>query len=551
MSDRLRRLGLHGKPLRVTLIAVGVLAALVLTLPITLPGPLRRHLTTAISERFGGSVEMQALRVSIFPRLRVAGDGLTVRFKGQEGLPPLIQVGSFSADASLFHLLGSKVHLRKVYLDRLEVNVPPGGIDMNGDDDDEDDEDKEAPAPDATSEASGGPTGAAPDATGQAAAQAKDESPILIDEILAEQAVVRLLRRTQDKPAREFAIERLVMHDTGANYPWAFTTAMTNPTPPGRVDVDGTFGPWNADTPSQTPLAASYVFSNADLGVFNGIKGTLRSEGRFGGVLERIEVDGSVDVPDFAITDVDQPVHLQATFHSIVDGTNGNTLLQPVDATFGSTKLRATGGVVEVEGQHGRTVELDVVMDQARIEDVLRLAVKSKNEKPLMTGALKLNTKFELPPGPAKAIDKMKLDGKFRLDDARFGGPGVQGKINEMSRKAQDKDGAPEEVASDFSGTFVMGGGSIRFSHVGFTIPGAGVDLAGAYATGSRALDFKGTVKLDAKLSQLTSGFKSTFLKMIDPLFRKNNKTVIPITVGGTANDPKIGLDVKKAFTPK
>jgi uncharacterized membrane protein len=47
-----------------------VLVVLVFTLPVTLPAPLHRHLVEAIGERFGGSVELKTLSVSIFPPTR-------------------------------------------------------------------------------------------------------------------------------------------------------------------------------------------------------------------------------------------------------------------------------------------------------------------------------------------------------------------------------------------------------------------------------------------------------------------------------------------------
>ena len=63
------------------------------------------------------------------------------------------------------------------------------------------------------------------------------------------------------------------MKNVGADDPWPFRASLTNPTPPGDIETDGTFGPWNTETPSQTPLAANYKFANADLGVFDGIRG--------------------------------------------------------------------------------------------------------------------------------------------------------------------------------------------------------------------------------------------------------------------------------------
>ena len=63
----------------------------------------------------------------------------------------------------------------------------------------------------------------------------------------------------------------------------------------------------------------------------------------------------------------------------------------------------------------------------------------------------------------------------------------------------------------------------------------------------SEALDFRGIVRLDAKLSQLTTGVKSFFLRVVDGLFRHEDITVVPITIGGTADKPQVGLDLGKA----
>jgi hypothetical protein len=47
-------------------------------------------------------------------------------------------------------------------------------------------------------------------------------------------------------------------------------------------------------------------------------------------------------------------------------------------------------------------------------------------------------------------------------------------------------------------------------------------------------------------------GAKSFFLKVVDPLFReKGAGAVVPIKVRGTPEDPKFGIDVVRAITPK
>ena len=83
------------------------------------------------------------------------------------------------------------------------------------------------------------------------------------------------------------------------------------------------------------------------------------------------------------------------------------------------------------------------------------------------------------------------------------------------------KDDTPDPVVSNFRGTFRMRDGAIHFSNVTFAMPGARVSVSGRFVMESEALDFRGTVRLDAKLSQLTTGVKSFFLRVVDGLFRR------------------------------
>ena len=85
------------------------------------------------------------------------------------------------------------------------------------------------------------------------------------------------------------------------------------------------------------PLGGTFVFENADLGVFKGISGTLASKGAFGGALGRIEVQGETMTPNFAVTVAGNPMPLASTYSAIVDGTDGNTYLERVDATLEKT----------------------------------------------------------------------------------------------------------------------------------------------------------------------------------------------------------------------
>jgi hypothetical protein len=127
--------------------------------------------------------------------------------------------------------------------------------------------------------------------------------------------------------------------------------------------------------------------------VFEGISGTLSSKGSFSGTLDRILVDGETHTPDFTLRVSGHPFALHAKYRSLVDGTNGDTRLEKIDANFLGSHLLASGAVLDgPPGQHGRTVTLDVKLDKARIEDMLFMAVK--DPKPLMTGGLQMTTKF-------------------------------------------------------------------------------------------------------------------------------------------------------------
>ena len=84
----------------------------------------------------------------------------------------------------------------------------------------------------------------------------------------------------------------------------------------------------------------------------------------------------------------------------------------------------------------------------------------------------------------------------------------------------------------------------ITFRTLSFAVPGSGVDLAGTYHLAQDALDFHGTLKLQAKVSQTMTGWKRWVLKPIDPFFSKQGAgTLLRIQVVGTSKEPQFGRD--------
>jgi hypothetical protein len=480
---------------------------------------VKQRLLAALNERFESKVAMTTLDVSIVPRPRVAGTALTFRHKARTDVPPLIQLGSFEASANIAGLLRSPIHLRNVILQGLEIQVPPGGLNTGGGD-------------------------------REHVSHAERPSPILIDEIVSRSASLHILPRRTDRLPRIFEIHDLVMRDFGASKGSPFQAGVTNPVPKGRVETTGVFGPWHADEPGLTPLRGSYTFANADMDVIKGIGGTLSSVGSYEGLLQRIKVDGQTEIPDFSIDLAGQAVPLKTRFTAVVDGTNGDTYLEKVDATLGESLIQAVGSVVRAHDIKGRHVALDIEIDKARLEDLVRLAVKG--EQSPITGRVDMATKFLLPAGDDDVIDRLQLDGRFRLAQARFTNVDVQTKIATLSARGRgDESGIPKgnSVVSNMGGRFVMKNARIAFSELTFGVPGAVVELTGAYDLRAETIDFTGYLLTDASLADMTSGIKSVLARLAQPLFRRpGGGSRLPIKISGPRAKPQFGLDVRRVF---
>jgi hypothetical protein len=308
------------------------------------------------------------------------------------------------------------------------------------------------------------------------------------------------------------------------------------------------------DDPGTSPVTGSYVFEGADLSVFGGIAGTLDSEGSFQGRLGEMEVEGFADVPDFRLEGVGQQVSLKTEYEALVDGTNGNTRLRPVAAQIESSHFETQGGVAGESGVKGKVVRLKARSSEARIEDFLRLAVKS--DEPLLNGDIRFESEIVIMPGDEAVVRKLRLDGRFEIEQATFP-ESVQAKIEELSKKAQGEAQEPtleseSRVLSNMSGGFVLRDGVMTMTGLTFSVPGAEVALDGTYGLVDKQLDFRGDVRLDAKLSEMTTGVKSALLKILDPLFKgEKATTVIPIKITGTADDPKLGIEMGRVFKGK
>jgi AsmA-like C-terminal region len=489
------------------------IAAFVYFHPESTEDRIRQAVVQALSDRFDSDAELKTLHIHVFPVLHITGEDLVLRYRAQSDAPPLLQIEKFSFSAGPLGLLHSVKHIPRVRVENMVINVPPRG----------------------------GNQGQAPTRHSQAPSFAHN---IVVDQVECDHLIFRILPKQAGKEPLEWDIHNLVLTTAGANRPWAYHATLTNAKPKGEIATRGSFGPWDATDPGGTPVNGEYTFTDADLGPFPGISGILSSTGKYKGVLSELEVQGETDTPDFSLDRAGKPVPLHTDFSATVDGTNGDTYLHPVNATLEHSKIVAEGKVVRIP-QKGHLISIDTTVSGGRIQDFLKLAINS--DKPVLTGPVRIKAQLTIPPGPVHVIDKMILDGQFAVDDAKWSSASLREKLESLSRHAMGKpqDSEMGSAISDLNGNFILTDGVIRFRRLTFRVEGAAIDLAGTYAVKGGELDLAGHLRLQAKLSQTTTGAKSVLLKAVDPFFEKGGSgTVLPIHISGTRDNPVFGVTV-------
>jgi hypothetical protein len=477
---------------------------------------LKGRVIETLSTRFNSHVELDDLQVSLVKGLAVSGNGLRI-FAPDDVVAagakaPIIAVQRFDFHASLVGLFLKPTHVRSVHVQGLAINIPPKSMRQNGN-----------------------------------ASQHRGKIKIHVDEFICDDSRLVIGTDKPDKDPKVFVLQHIVLKDVGPNAPSHYDATLINAIPKGDIHAVGTFGPWDTEAPGESAVTGHYTFQHADLNTIKGIAGILHSVGDFKGRLDRIEVQGIADVPDFSLDTANHPVPLHTQFSAIVDGTTGDTYLQPVNARLGASEFSCQGAVVNIKGK-GHTIDLDVDVPAGRIQDFLQLAVKTKPA--VMTGVLAMKTKLHIRPGKESVTQKLGLKGTFGLKQIHFTNPDVQDKVDMLSLRAEGhpKEAKPgaEDVISRMTGRFLMSDGNLTLQALEYTLPGATVQLQGVYSLDGKKFDFTGKVRTQAKLSQMVaSRWKSWGLKVVDPFFHKHGAGAeIPVKVTGTNTAPKFGLDI-------
>lgn len=486
---------------------------------------LRARVIETLSARFKTKVELADLDVSFADGLKVSGKGLhiygpTDPNPTESGVQALISIQEFRFRTGLVGLFHSPMRVATVYVKGMELNIPPR-------------EDQRR-----LSEMR--------DSSGQKINKTK--MTIFVDKFVCEDTRLVINTYKPGKGPLVFQISQLDMKEIGPGQPLRFDAKLVNPKPVGNIKSAGSFGPFREDSPRETAVAGAYSFTQADLGTLPGIGGMLSSTGKYSGSLGKIEVSGVTDTPDFRLDTSGHPVALHTDFQAIVDGTDGDTYLQPVRARFLHSSFTARGKVIRTRNPKGHDIELSIVMDHARVEDLLQLGVKT--DPPILSGPVTMQAKLSIPPGAENVANRLKLDGTFKIAAGLFSNEKIQEKIDALSLRSRGEPKEAQEhaevgVPSEIGGVFRLDEGLFTFSLLHFAIPGTHADVAGQYSLNGDIFEFHGTAKLDAKLSQMMTGWKSVLLKPVDPFFSKHGAgTELPFKVTGTRSEPKFGLDL-------
>ncbi len=490
---------------------------------------LRASVVQSLSARFHSPVELDHLDVSLRRGIVVHGSGLRILYLAgptQPSMtelqgklpPPMLSVNNFSFRVSLHDIQHMNARVAIVQVDGLELHIPPhtdGGV-------------------------------LTPNDTQQPVK--KPRFQLVFGKILCRDAKVFIETNKPGKDPLEFDIINLQLTDVGFGQPMLYQADIVNPRPKGNVHAFGHFGPWQSVDPRATAIDGIYTFEHADLNTIKGLGGILSSTGHFNGQLGHIAVDGTTSTPDFSLDISNHPVPLLTTFHAFVDGTSGDTTLDPVQATLGHSQFTCAGAVMRIHGK-GHDIALTVEMPHGRMEDLLQLGMKA--EPPVMTGTVGMKAKLHIPPGDVRVAAKIELAGDIHIAAVRFSNAKLQDRIDGLSMRAQGKPQEAKEAGSDRRAE-VASQMAVKFSldhqlmtvpSVDYQIPGAKIDLHGVYDLKGSLYEFKGHVRTQATASQMTTGWKSFLLKAADPFLKKDGAGVqLPISISGEKNDIHFGM---------
>ena len=500
--------------LAVSILAVVFLAIMAAKWPFT-----REAMTKRLERASSAQVEMRGFHSTYFPFPGCVIDDVVFRQKtsapGQRPAEPIITIRKLTIESTFAGLLSKPGRIKRVIADGLRLHVPRGGVNMHEQ------------------------TGSGGDKTSSGSDQT------IIEELRTDNALLELVTGQTGDKKLTFQIHSAQFRNIGNGKAVPFQVSLHLPVPPGEVESSGSIGPWKDEkgTARSTAISGKYVLTRADLGVFKAVGGLVSARGEFSGNLEKLNVSGMTDSPNFEVKESGHQFHLSTQFHGLLDMKNGDLVLPSLEARLGNTSLIAHGSVAGKP----KTVTLDVTHGQGEIQDLILLFSDAKTSP--MLGPVVFQTQIVLPSEPRPFKERVRLTGNFKVNRARFTSTNTQKDVDQLSERAagkkdkekdydqDDDENGFERVMTDLKGDVAMKDGIATFSPVSFAVPGAEADMKGTYSLLTKRIDLRGKMRMLATVSQASTGAKSIFLKVLDPFYKKKKKGAgaeVPIRMTGT-----------------
>lgn len=495
---------------------IGITVSIALEMVVRHAEPiLKERVIRTLSSGLDSRVELDQLHVSVLNGINVRGGGLRIfpirEATSTDAKAPLIAVDHFDFHAKIAGLFVRPMYIGTVHVSGLAITIPP----KRGNE------------------------------RSHAASKKLGKTDFALGDVECDDSRLVIESSKPDKDPHIFALKRIVLHGVGRDAAASYDATLANAVPPGEIHAVGHFGPWVSEEPGDSNVSGDYTFDHADLNAIKGIGGMLHSVGSFEGQLDQINVQGTVEVPNFSLDTADHPLPLTTKYTATVDGTSGDTFLHSIEAKLVNSNFTCQGAVVNVKGK-GHLIDIDVDVPAGRMQDFLSLSVK-KRPAP-MTAVVRTKAHLQIHPGPERVVEKLSLRGRFELHQIHFTDPDIEDKVDMMSLRAQGKPreakpGAPD-VNSKMTGLFDARKGVMKITDLAYELPGATVNLAGQYSLDGKEFNFTGKVRTKAPLSNMVaSKWKSVLLKPIDPFFKKDGAGAqIPIRITGTGDKPHVGL---------
>lgn len=371
-------------------------------------------------------------------------------------------------------------------------------------------------------------------------------SKISLGSVTAHGAVLEFENESHTNPVK-FAIHKLRVENIAAGKPMSYEVSMGLSEPPGELESQGTFGPWQSGAPGKIPLRGIVTLTDAKLDKYQGIAGTVQSQDHFNGTLDQINIEGEARSPDFQVKTAKHPLALSTQFRLLLNGLEGEMQLQDLIASVGHTTAHAQGSIKKNPVTGRRETLVNFTIHHGRAEDLLWLF--NDDPKPPMMGIANFVAQVRVPQFAPDFLKNLELKGRFSVTDGHFQ-KSTQEKTNELSARASGKKpknpgDAPDAVVESLASDVNVRNAAATFPNFFFGIANAHARMHGTYNFLKHEVDLHGDLWTQAKISQDSSGFKAALIKPLDPLFeRKHAGARVPVVMDGPISHPHFGTDI-------